>query len=281
MFALENMEAVEIIGYILAFGVGSIMGLFGAGGSLIFILMIYFFGLEVTTATGYALFLIGLTASFGVADKWRKREVDVATALVFAVPVIAGTLFARMYLIHWIPDVLMEIGEFELTKKNTVLLLFAALLLLSFSSMVGLWGKNLRPDLDLRTKQSGRYYSMVIVIGFFIGVLTSLVGAGGGVLIVPVLVILIGMEMKKAIGTSLTLAASKSLIGFIADAVNMGGEINWGFLFSIGAVMVLGILLGSYASNYLPANKLKRGFGWFILFLALLILVRETGLLPA
>lgn len=281
MFAEVIMEAIEIIGYILALGIGSIMGLFGGGGSLIFLLMIYLFSLDVTTSTGYALFLVGLTASFGVADKWRKREVDMSTALVFAVPVIVGTLLARIYLIHWIPEVLFEVNGFVLTKKTTVLFTFASLLLLSFSSMVGLWGKNFRPDPSYRHENPISFFIMVILGGLFIGTLTSLVGAGGGVLIVPVLVMLIGLDVKRAIGTSLTITAIKSLIGFLADAYKLGDSIDWGFLFSVSIVMIVGILLGSFASNYLPGGKLKKGFGWFILFIALLILCREIGFIHA
>lgn len=273
------MEAIELIGFALALCIGGIMGLFGGGGSLVVPLMIYVFGEDITTATGYALFLVGLTASFGVADKFRKREVDFATATAFALPVIVGTLFARIYLIHWIPDILWTLDGWVLTKKTALLFVFASLLLLSFSSMIGLWGKNIKPDPTLKCRKPGNYYGLVIGIGLAIGCLSSLVGAGGGVLIVPVLVMLIGMDMKMAAGTSLTIAAVKSFFGFSADVYTLGSQIDWVFLFSVVTVMVFGILMGSFVSNYLPGDRIKKGFAWFILCMAIFIIGRETGLI--
>jgi uncharacterized protein len=109
-------------------------------------------------------------------------------------------------------------------------------------------------------------------------VLTGLVGAGGGFLIIPALVILSKLPMKQAVGTSLLIIAAKSLIGFTGDVSNAEYEIDWSFLMIITAIAIAGIFLGNWLSHKVSSEKLKRGFGWFVLVMGIYIIIKELFL---
>jgi uncharacterized membrane protein YfcA len=110
--------------------------------------------------------------------------------------------------------------------------------------------------------------------GLIVGAITGMIGAGGGFLIIPALVILANVEMKVAVGTSLIIIAFKSLSGFfLGDALTM--EIDWSFLGLFTGLSLIGIFIGSYLSNFIDGNKLKKGFGYFILVMAGFIFYME------
>ena len=118
-------------------------------------------------------------------------------------------------------------------------------------------------------------YPLILIEGIVVGIITGLVGAGGGFLIIPALVLLAGLPMKQAVGTSLIIIAAKSLIGFTGDL--KGDEtINWQFLLLFSAIAILGIITGSIFSKKVSNEKLKPAFGWFVLIMGLYIIIRET-----
>ena len=108
----------------------------------------------------------------------------------------------------------------------------------------------------------------------FLGVLTGLVGAGGGFLIIPALVLLSKLPMKQAVGTSLLIIAAKSLIGFTGDLSNHI-NINWTLLLTVTALAIVGIFIGDRLSKKIDGNKLKKGFGWFVLLMGIYILAQQ------
>lgn len=116
-------------------------------------------------------------------------------------------------------------------------------------------------------------YPLIIIEGLVVGVLTGLVGAGGGFLIIPALVLFANLPMKKAVATSLMIIAIKSLIGLLGDIGNI--EIAWGFLLTFAGLSMIGIVLGIYLNNFIDGEKLKKGFGWFVLAMAIYILLKE------
>jgi len=118
-------------------------------------------------------------------------------------------------------------------------------------------------------------YPMILLEGSVVGVLTGIVGAGGGFLIIPALVLLAKLPMKKAVATSLLIIAIKSLIGFIGDVQNL--EIDWTFLGFFTLLAVVGIFLGIFVNKWIPGEKLKKAFGWFVLIMAIYILYKELG----
>ncbi|MFD1079882.1 sulfite exporter TauE/SafE family protein, partial [Longispora fulva] len=112
-----------------------------------------------------------------------------------------------------------------------------------------------------------------IPLGFGTGLVTGLVGAGGGFIIIPILVLLAGLPMKKAVGTSLFIIALNSLLGFLGDLGHQ--PIDWPFLLFFTFLAVLGIFLGVYLNKFIDGKKLKKGFGWFVLVMGIYILWKE------
>lgn len=271
------MEISLIVGYILALIVGLLMGMLGAGGSLIFLILVYVLGRDGTLAGGYTLFLVGLTASIGLIRKFRDKEVAYRIGLLIAIPTMLGTLLDRWYLIHLIPDPLFTIGSFTLGKDPFLLTFFSSILLLSSLSMLGF----INPGLTDTNQDEGfvSNYPKVIGLSFLIGVISGLVGAGGGVLVVPMLFLLVGMRMRLAIGTSLFVIAIKSMLGFaFGDVIMMGDRIEWDFLLLFVSSMIAGIIAGTYLGKKVQAIRLRRGFGWMLLIMSFLVMINELVL---
>ena len=283
------MEFIEIIGYALGFFIGLIMGLIGGGGSLLLPTMVYLFDKESTLATAYTLVLVGVTALIGVIPRIKQKLVDFPTAITLGIPILLGTLLVRGWITHLIPDfelgtdgeatqipyVMFSVFELEVTKQKLTLLVFAVVLVISFTSMIGLIGRNMKARPDFRQENPRAYYTTLICAGFFIGVLSAFIGGGGGVMIVPLLVIVMGLPMKTVIGTTLAIMAGKSTLGFTGDIVAIGLKIEWDFLGAFAFLMIAGILLGTYCSRFISNAKLKTGFAWFILAMAIFIFFKE------
>ncbi len=267
----------EILGYVIGFFVGVIMGMLGGGGSLLLPVMLYLLHKDVSLATAYTTILVGITAVFGAVPRWRRRQIDWPTTFALGVPVSMGMLLVRGWLFEAIPDELMTLGSITITRKMFVLTLFAGILLLSFAVMVGLIGRDLKPHTNMRQDRPVKFYLLLLVSGFLIGIIPGFTGAGGGVLIVPLLVILFGTPMKTVVGTSLTIIFAKSLIGFfLGDVLRIGSMIEWPFLAGFGLVMVLGVLAGTAIAHRIDGRLLKTGFAWFMLSLAIFIIIKEV-----
>ncbi len=283
------MDLLEIIGYLIGLLVGVTMGMIGGGGFVLLPTLIYLLDRESTLATAYTLVLIGVTALIGVLPRIKQRQVDFRIALTLGIPILLGTLLVRGWLTHLIPDfevdstgietkiplVLFQIGGLHVTKRMLVLIVFAIVLLLSFASMMGWIGKDIKPRPNLRIESPTSYYVILISAGLFIGILSAFIGAGGGVMIVPLLVVVMGAPMRTVIGTSLAIMAGKSTLGFSGDIFRIGDKIEWGFLAGFAAVMIVGILIGTHVSRRIPVDKLRIGFAWLILAMAIFIFTKE------
>lgn len=263
------MEIVEILGYIGALVIGVSLGLIGGGGSILAVpILAYLFHIEEKATTAYSLFIVGASALVGGWQQHRKGNVDWRTAIIFGIPSIVGVTLIRHYLIPMLPDVLFQMGDIPFTRRMMMFGLFAILMIPAAWSM-------LKKSNNNATSGPTQYnYPMIVIEGLIVGAITGLVGAGGGFLIIPALVILANIEMKKAIGTSLIIIAIKSLMGFfLGDAMTM--DIDWPFLASFTGVAFLGIFLGTYLSQFVDGSKLKRGFGFFIIAMAIFIFYME------
>ena len=262
---------LEIIGYVSAIVIGISLGLIGGGGSILTVpILVYLMGVEAGEyAPAYSLFIVGATALIGGVQKYREGFVDIKTFVVFGIPAIITVYFTRHNLVPAIPDVML-VGDFELTKRLLIMAIFAVLMVLASVSMIR--GRK-EPESDGEQEQKFNY-PLILVEGVVVGVLTGLVGAGGGFLIIPALVKLSKLSMKKAVGTSLLIIAAKSLIGFVSDVTRL--EIDWTMLFIISALAIIGIFVGNIMSRKIPGQKLKVGFGWFVLIMGVYILGREV-----
>ncbi|MFT6946262.1 MAG: putative membrane protein YfcA [Vicingaceae bacterium] len=136
--------------------------------------------------------------------------------------------------------------------------------------------KTVNQELSNHSETSHKFnYLLITVEGLGVGLVTGIVGAGGGFLIIPALVLLAKLPMKKAVATSLLIIAVKSLIGFVGDVQNL--EIDWGFLLSFTMLSIVGIFIGIYLNRFVEGKRLKKLFGWFVIVMAIYILWKEIG----
>jgi len=268
---------MEIIGYLSSIIIGISLGLIGGGGSILTVpVLVYLFGVDAVLATAYSLFIVGFTSAVGAVNYFRKGLVNVKTALVFGAPSIIAVFITRAYLVPAIPKEVFNVGDFVVTKGILLLLLFAVLMIVASYSMIKKdKPKAIDPNITAASPPILSFnYPLIMLEGFVVGTLTGLVGAGGGFLIIPALVLLSKLPMKEAVGTSLVIIAAKSLIGFMGEGSETA--VNWQFLLSVSAFAILGIFIGSALSKKIDGAKLKPAFGWFILVVGIYILLKET-----
>ncbi|MEX0996963.1 MAG: sulfite exporter TauE/SafE family protein [Flavobacteriaceae bacterium] len=263
------MELIEILGYLGALLIGVVLGLIGGGGSILTVpVFVYIFAINPITATAYSLFVVGVSALVGALQNIRKGLVDFKTAIVFSIPAFIAVYITRRFIVPAIPETLFNIGEFTMTKDIGVMVFFALIMLAAAYSMI--FNKRPEPEAGAVIQYN---YPLIVVEGFVIGILTGIVGAGGGFLIIPALVLLAKLPMKMAVATSLLIIAIKSLIGFIGDVETMA--MDWNFLLSFTLLSVFGIFVGVWLNRFIDGKKLKKVFGWFVLVMAIYILVKE------
>jgi hypothetical protein len=264
-----------LVGYFLALLVGLSLGVFGAGGSILTVpILVYVIGIVPVQATAYSLVVVGLTSVVGAAAYIRRGEVNVITAGIFAVPSVAAVYLTRRFLVPAIPAEITKIGPLVLGRDLIVMLLFGALMAWAAVGMIRNAGIHSRPAREESEAPGRGGVPLIAAEGMGVGVLTGLVGAGGGFLIVPVLVLAAGMAMRQAVGTSLIIITLKSLIGFLGD-LGAGRSIDWGFLLLFSALAVVGILLGSGIASRVPGERVKPWFGWFVLIAGVLVIGTE------
>ncbi|WP_431134610.1 sulfite exporter TauE/SafE family protein [Psychroserpens mesophilus] len=263
------MEIQQLLGYFGALLIGVVLGLIGGGGSILTVpILVYLMFVNPVTATAYSLFIVGVSALVGAIRNIQKGLVDFKTAIVFAVPAFIAVYGTRKFLVPAIPEELFSIGSFTMTKNIAIMLFFAVVMLVASISMI----RNKRSEPEEETVITYNF-PLIIIEGLVVGVLTGIVGAGGGFLIIPALVLLAKLPMKKAVATSLLIIAIKSLIGFIGDVENL--DIDWFFLFKFTTISVFGIFLGIYLSKFINGKHLKKGFGWFVLVMGVYIIFKE------
>jgi len=264
---------MEILGYIASVLIGLSLGIIGGGGSILTVpVLLYLFGLDAVEATGYSLFIVGATSLVGSITYFKKGLVNIRTAIIFGIPSIVAVYFTRAYIIPWIPTEVFTVSGFTITKDILLMVVFAILMIFASFSMI----KKDKKLIEDAEKQKFNY-PLIFIEGTVVGILTGLVGAGGGFLIIPALVLLSKLPMKEAVGTSLAIIAAKSLIGFAGEKFPETGA-NWTLLLSVTAFAVLGILIGSILSKRIDGKKLKPAFGWFVLVMGIYILTKELFL---
>ena len=258
---------MEGFGYLLAVLIGIFLGIFGGGGSLLAVpVFAYIFSLDEKVATAYSLFTVGISSIVGAIKQLGNIEWKVT--LIFGIPSIIAVWLTRFFIIPNLPEIIFVNETFIITRRMLIFGIFTFLLFISSFSMIYETNKNVKP-INIKN-----FYVLIIIEGFIVGGLTGFVGAGGGFLIIPALVILIGLDIKKAIATSLIIIALKSTFGFFLGDV-MVMNIDWDFLIYFTLLTTLGVIIGTYFGKSIDKLKLKKWFGIFIMVIAISILFKE------
>lgn len=270
---------LELLGYVAAVLMGLTLGLIGGGGSILTVpILVYLFGQSATVATGTSLVVVGTTALVGAFSYLRRSEANLRVAFTFGLPSIVAVYLTRAYLMPAIPE-RVPLGVASPDRDQAILVLFALLMLGTSFSMIRHRpsAKNPPEKEPIRVARSpARKAVLTIGEGALVGMLTGLVGAGGGFLIVPALVLMTGLPMRTAVGTSLLIIAAKSLIGSVGD-VQSGLPIDWSLVGAITALAVVGITVGTALSARVPADRLKKAFGVFVLLMGGAIIVTQIA----
>ena len=250
---------------LLAILIGLILGFIGGGGSILAVpILVYVLGVDPVEATAYSLFVVGIASLFGAHKHYKLGNINFKIGMMFAIPSFIGVFVSRSWVLPNIPDELFVLGDYVLTKDIFLMVFFSLIMLLTSFSML------YKRSVSKQTKDIQQV--KIIIHGLLVGLITGMVGAGGGFLIIPALVLLSGLEMKKAIGTSLMIIVVKSLFGFLGE---WGSELDWQLLISFTALAVIGIFVGVYLGRFFEGQRLKKSFGVFVLLMAVVIMLKE------
>ena len=256
---------MEIAGYFASLFIGLSLGMIGGGGSVLTVpILVYFFNIEPILATAYSLFIVGSTSSVGAIQKWIKKEISFKVALTFGLPSLITVYIIRKFFIPVIPDIIYQDNNVIIQKGPLTLVLFAILMIVASIGILKL--REIRRPVLPQTQG-------LILLGIAVGIISGLLGAGGGFIIIPALIFYASLDIKTAVGSSLLIIALNSLVGFTGDISHH--TIDWFKLLSITALGITGTFVENWLSGRLPAERIKKIFGWFILLTGLLILALE------
>jgi uncharacterized membrane protein YfcA len=263
---------MEIIGYFLAILMGFILGLLGGGGAILTVpILVYFFGIPAVLATGYSLLVVGLTSALGSIKYYRDNLIDFRVAIWFSIPSMLGVFLSRKYVLPIIPEN-FSVFKYIFNKDQVIMLAFALLVLLIALFMF----KSKEPNKDVNQQLKHKKINPIKISfgGLFVGIITGFFGAGGGFIIVPSLMLLANITLRKAIATSLLVIALKSLAGLASDR-SEGISLDWYFLSIFMGFTICGVILGSLLNNRISIAILRKGFAYFVFVMGLLIVVKE------
>lgn len=268
-----TFDLLTIFGLLSSTVIGISLGLIGGGGSILTVpVLVYLFKVDPVLATAYSLFIVGLSSLVGAFPKYKAGMIDLKTAVVFGIPSIIAVFLTRKVLVPAIPATLFEVGGISVTKALAMMILFAVLMVAASVSMI----RDKKKEETLSSEPRVFNYPMILLEGAVVGVLTGLVGAGGGFLIIPALVMLSKLPMKQAVGTSLLIIAAKSLIGFTGDVSENAANMDWVLLSIVTGLAIIGIFIGNQLSKKVDGAALKKGFGWFVLVMGIYIITKEV-----
>lgn len=266
---------MEILGYIASVFIGISLGMIGSGGSILTVpVLVYLMGISPILATTSSLFIVGTASLAGGIKAYGKNQVDFKAVTEFGIPSIFSIFITRHYILPALPDVLFSFGNFFVSKNMFLMVIFAILMLAASISMIK--GQNTEEHNEITEAERHNKILPLVLLGLAIGVITGLLGAGGGFLIIPALVLFLKLPMKTAIGTSLLIIAINSLFGFLFSLKQF--EYDWKIILIFTAISIAGIFIGSKLANKIPGGSLKKGFGWFVLIMGVYIIVKETFL---
>jgi uncharacterized protein len=266
---------MEILGYIASILIGLALGMVGSGGSILTVpVLVYLMGVNPLLATTSSLFIVGVTSLAGGIRAYAKKQVDFKAVTEFGFPSIFSIFVTRHYILPELPSTLFTIGKMVVTKEMFLMVVFAILMLIASIIMI----RSHEVITNTKDEQKIRHEKVLplMLLGLCIGVITGLLGAGGGFLIIPTLVLFLKLPMKRAIGTSLFIIAVNSLFGFLFSLKQF--EYNWTLIILFTLLSITGIFIGSKLADKVSGDSLKKGFGWFVLIMGICIIIKEIFL---
>lgn len=259
---------MDILIFLLGILVGFLLGLLGGGGSILAVpIFVYIAGINPVVATGYSLFTVGITSLFGSIKNVKNKLINFETIIYFGSSSIITVFLIRKFIISNLPDIFFSISTFDFTKEIFIMGFFATIMFLSGISMI----KN-KKELEKLPKEINKLN--LTLYGALVGIIAGFVGAGGGFLIVPALVLFFKLDIKKAIATSIAIIGLNTSIGFLGEILS-GALIDWAFLLKFTSLSIVGIILGDYTSKYVKQSLLKKLFGYFVILMSIVILIEE------
>lgn len=258
---------MEIIGFIVTIFIGLLVGLFGGGGSILTVpVLVYLFSFPATLSTTYSLALVSITSLIAAAPHIVQKKLAFKKILQFGIPSMLALYTVRSYVLPAIPETFTLLG-FEIEKNLFLMLFFSVLMLTSGFFMIK--QKKNNPDCF----DCPYNHFVLMIAGLFEGIITGIVGAGGGFIIVPVLMIFGKLSLKQAVANSLFIIGVKSFIGFLGshDIV----ELDFYFLAKILVIALVGMYFGIRLNKKLDAKQLKPIFGYFVMIMGFIILIKE------
>jgi uncharacterized membrane protein YfcA len=249
-------------------GIGLSLGLIGAGGSILTIpVFVYILKKDPVSSSVYSMFVVGLSSMVAGIQSLLDKLIDFKVMVRFGIPSVLGVFIARKLIFPSIPARLFSIGSFVVSRDVLFMLFLSGLMFLSALRIL----KPANKDQFLPGDEPASI--LLLLRGLFVGIITGLMGIGGGFLIVPALYFLAKLPIKKAISTGLLVITANSLFSFLSSYGSV--NLDWLLLikFSLGAVV--GILIGTKLSRTMPSNNLRDFFGWFILGLSFYIACKQ------
>jgi uncharacterized protein len=254
---------IQILGHVLAIAIGISLGLIGGGGSILAVpLLVYVMGIGSKAAIAMSLAIVGAVSLVGAIPHWLQGNINLRTALVFTPAAMVGAyLGARLAGLPFVSD------TFQLISFGVVMVIASVLMILKGREQP-------KQNAPAASKYHGLAQWLAIPSeGLVVGILTGFVGVGGGLMIIPALVLLGGIPMKEAVGTSLLIIAAKSATGFLGYLGQV--DVNWSLIVSLTLAASVGTVLGAYATRFIDAKRLQSGFGYFVLAVAIFVLVKR------
>jgi uncharacterized membrane protein YfcA len=264
---------MEIFGYIASVLIGISLGLVGSGGSILTVpVLVYLMNMNPLVATTSSLFIVGSTSLVGGLRAYSKNLIDFKAVAEFGIPSVFSIFITRHYLLPALPHYLFTIGNVQFSKEMFLMIIFAVLMLAASISMIR--SKYVELPAEPSEQKHQNKILPLVILGLIVGMITGLLGAGGGFLIIPSLVLFLKLPMKISVGTSLLIIAINSLLGFIFSLKQFA--YNWTILLSFTVLSVIGLFIGFRLSEKISGASLKKGFGWFVLMMGIYIIIKEV-----
>lgn len=257
-----------VIGHVLALCIGLSLGLFGGSGSILAVpILVYVMDINTKTAIAMSLVIVGLVSLIGLIPHGQQGNISFKTAFLFTPPAMLGAyLGARITELPIITD------SFQLVCFGIIMAIASILMIRKDSKKPNVSSINLKQSASLIPKNVPQWL-VICLEALGVGVITGFVGVGGGFLIIPALVLLGRIPMRKAIGTSLLIISFKSATGFLGYAQQV--TMNWNSIASFTIAASAGTILGAYLTKYIDAKHLQKSFGYFVLEIAIFVLIKR------